>query len=66
MLRTAGTVDTAANLATLLKGCGYPARRKTISEWKRRGKLTAVGEQDGKPLYALADVLALLGADGTN
>lgn len=66
MLRTAGTVDTAANLATLLKGCGYPARRKTISEWKRRGKLTAVGEQDGKPLYALTDVLALLGADGTN
>lgn len=66
MLRTAGTVGTAAELATLLKGCGYHARRKTISEWKRRGKLDTVGEQDGKPVYALADVLALLDAAGAD
>lgn len=65
-LRTAGTVGTAADLANLLKGCGYHARRKTITEWRRRGKLHPIGDQNGKPLYALADVLALLGADGTD
>ncbi len=37
-LLTSGVVGTAAELATLLRSCGYDAKRKTICEWRRRGR----------------------------
>lgn len=59
-LLTSGVVGTAAELATLLRSCGYNARRKTICEWRRRGQLTPVAENEQGPVYALADVLRRL------
>lgn len=47
---------TAAALSKLLKGCGVDIKRKTISEWKRRGIIKSVGSQDSKPVFLLWDV----------
>lgn len=59
-LLTSGTVDTAANLCRLLRACGIPVKRNTITQWRKRKRLTPVGEDDqGRPVYALADVLLL-------
>lgn len=55
-LASAGTQGTAAELSKLLASCGLKVRRKTISEWKRRGIITPVAMQDGNPVYLLWDV----------
>ena len=59
-LLTSGTIGTAAELATLLRSCGYDARRKTICEWRRRGRIAPVAESEQGPVYALADVIRRL------
>lgn len=51
---------TAAAIATLLKANGILVRRKTISEWKRRGILTPVASQNGNPVYRVWDVWTAL------
>jgi hypothetical protein len=59
MLRLAscGAQGTAAELCRFLKPCGVTIRRKTVSEWKRRGIITPVTvDQDGSPVYLLWDV----------
>lgn len=53
---SAGTQGTAAELSKLLASCGLKVRRKTISEWKRRGIVHQVGQENGKPVYLLWDV----------
>lgn len=55
-LSLCGAQGTAAGLADLLKACGIRVRRKTISEWRRRGIIDAVGLEDGKPVFRLWDV----------
>lgn len=55
-LSLCGAQGTAAGLADLLKACGIRVRRKTISEWRRRGVIDAVGLEDGKPVFRLWDV----------
>ena len=47
---------TAAELAALLGRCGVTVRRKTISEWKRRGIVRPIGLEGGKPVYRLWDI----------
>lgn len=60
-LLTSGVVGTAAELATLLQSCGYrEARRKTICEWRRRGRIEPVADGERGPVYTLASVLQLL------
>lgn len=59
-LASAGTQGTAAELSKLLASCGLKVRRKTISEWKRRGIITPVAMQDGNPVYLLWDVWVAL------
>ena len=51
-----GITGTAAELATLLRSCGYNARRNTITQWGKRGLVHMVGnDEDGAPVYRLAD-----------
>lgn len=59
-LASAGTQGTAAELSKLLASCGLKVRRKTISEWKRRGIVHQVGQQGDKPVYLLWDVWSTL------
>lgn len=59
-LLTSGTVGTAADLCHLLRACGIPVKRNTITQWHTRKRLTPVGDDEqGLPVYALADVLLL-------
>lgn len=59
-LLTSGTMDTAANLCHLLCACGIHVKRNTITQWRKRKRITPVGKDDqGRPVYALADVLLL-------
>lgn len=51
---------TAAGVARLLKANGIDVKRWTISQWKKRGLLNAVGTQDGKPVYRVWDVWRLM------
>lgn len=64
MLLMSDATDTAAGLARLLRSCGYEeAKRNTITQWARRGRLRPVGvDDDGVPVYRLADTLRLLSA----
>ncbi|WEV59688.1 hypothetical protein OZX67_03885 [Bifidobacterium sp. ESL0728] len=55
-LASAGTQGTAAELSKLLASCGLRVRRKTISEWKRRGIVHQAGQQNNKPVYLLWDI----------
>jgi cytochrome c553 len=55
-LAASGAQGTAASLAKLLKSCGVQVRRQTIAQWKLRGIVKPVGEQDGKPVYLLWDI----------
>ena len=55
-LAACGATGTAAELAALLGRCGVPVRRKTISEWKRRGIIRPVGMEGSRPTYLLWDV----------
>ena len=57
-LMMSGITGTAAELAALLRSCGYNARRNTITQWGRRGLVNMVGhDEDGAPVYRLADIL---------
>ncbi|MCI1660064.1 hypothetical protein [Bifidobacterium psychraerophilum] len=47
---------TAAALSKVFKGCGIAINRLTITQWKRRGIIAAVGDQDGRPVFLLWDV----------
>ncbi len=59
-LLTSGTIGTAAELCHLLRACGITIKRNTITQWRKRNRLTPIGENgQGKPVYALADVLLL-------
>lgn len=59
-LLTSGTVGTAADLCHLLRACGISVKRNTITQWRKRKRITPVGKDDqGRPVYALADVLLL-------
>ena len=59
-LLTSGTMDTAANLCHLLRACGIHVKRNTITQWRKRKRITPVCKDDqGRPVYALADVLLL-------
>ncbi|MEK0217258.1 hypothetical protein WM014_00100 [Bifidobacterium mongoliense] len=51
---------TAAGISKLLKVNGIDVKRWTISQWKKRGLLAAVGTQDGKPVYRVWDVWRLM------
>jgi hypothetical protein len=56
-LASCGARGTAAELCRFLKPCGVTIRRKTVSEWKRRGIIAPVTvDQDGLPVYLLWDV----------
>lgn len=56
-LASCGARGTAAELCRFLKPCGVTIRRKTISEWKRRGVITPVTiDQEGYPVYLMWDV----------
>lgn len=50
---------TAAAISRLLHVNGIDVKRWTISQWKKRGLLNAVGFQDGKPVYRVWDVWRL-------
>lgn len=59
-LLTSGTVGTAADLCRLLNACGITIKRNTITQWRKRKRLTPLGaDEHGNPVYALADVLLL-------
>lgn len=59
-LLTSGAMGTAADLCHLLCACGITIKRNTITQWRKRKRLTPVGEDEqGRPVYALADVLLL-------
>lgn len=55
-LASAGTQGTAAELSKLLAACGLKVHRKTITEWRRRGIVQQIGQQDGRPVYLLWDI----------
>lgn len=59
-LLTSGTVGTAADLCRLLTACGIAIKRNTITQWRKRRRLTPLGQDEhGHPVYALADILLL-------
>ncbi len=61
-LMVSGVTGGAAELARLLRTCGYHTNANTIRSWARRHRIEAAGTtEDGRPAYALADVLRLLG-----
>jgi hypothetical protein len=47
---------TAAAIARLLHASGINIRRQTIAQWKSRGVIKPVGQQDGKPTFRVWDV----------
>lgn len=59
-LLTSGTIGTAADLCRLLHACGITIKRNTITQWRKRRRLTPLGQDEhGHPVYALADILLL-------
>lgn len=61
-LMVRGVTGAAADLARLLRTCGYHTNASTIRSWAHRHRIEAAGTtEDGRPVYALADVLRLLG-----
>ena len=55
-LALSGAQGTAADLSKLLKGCGIEVRRLTITQWKNRGIIKQVSQQEGHPVFLLWDV----------
>ena len=55
-LASCGTQGTAAGLCDLLKRCGIGIKRNTVTQWRKRGIIRQVSEQEGKPVYLLWDV----------
>ena len=59
-LLTSGTIGTAADLCHLLHACGITIKRNTITQWHKRKRLAPLGQDEqGHPVYALADILLL-------
>lgn len=59
-LLTSGTVGTSKALRHTLASCGIHIKAGTIRQWAHRGRLKPAGhDDDGTPVYALADVLLL-------
>lgn len=59
-LLTSGTIGTGAELRQQLRACGLRVNANTMRSWVKRGRLKPVGANDeGTPLYALADILLL-------
>lgn len=59
-LLTSGTIGTGAELRQQLRACGLRVNANTMRSWVKRGRLKPVGTNDeGTPLYALADILLL-------
>ncbi|WEV72137.1 hypothetical protein [Bifidobacterium sp. ESL0790] len=53
---TYGVQGTAADISAMLRDQGIKVRRQTISQWKNRGIIQPVGQQDGKPVFLVWDV----------
>lgn len=53
---TYGAQGTASGISSLLRAQGIKLRRQTISQWKNRGIVKPVGQQDGKPVFLVWDV----------
>jgi hypothetical protein len=47
---------TAAAISRLLLANGIKVRRQTISQWKNRGIIAPIGEQNGKPVFRVWDI----------
>lgn len=59
-LLTSGTIGTGAELRQQLRACGLRVNANTMRSWVKRGRLKPVAANDeGTPLYALADILLL-------
>lgn len=59
-LLTSGTIGTGAELRQQLRACGLQVNANTMRSWIKRGRLKPVATNDeGTPLYALADILLL-------
>ena len=59
-LLTSGTIGTGAELRQQLRACGLRVNANTMRSWVKRGRLKPVATNDeGMPLYALADILLL-------
>lgn len=59
-LLTSGTIGTGAELRQQLRACGLRVNANTMRSWVKRGRLKPVGaNDDGVPVFALADILLL-------
>lgn len=59
-LLTSGTIGTGAELRQQLRACGLQVNANTMRSWIKRGRIKPVATNDeGTPLYALADILLL-------
>lgn len=59
-LLTSGTIGTGAELRQQLRACGLRVNATTMRSWVKRGRLKPVGaNDDGVPVFALADILLL-------
>jgi hypothetical protein len=47
---------TAAGIAKLLHANGIDVRRQTIAQWKSRGVIRPIGEQNGNPVFRVWDI----------
>ncbi len=55
-LAASGAQGTAASLCSLLQACGVKVKRNTVTQWRKRGIIHPVAQEDGKPVYLLWDV----------
>lgn len=59
-LLTSGTIGTGAELCQQLRACGLRVNANTMRSWVKRGRLKPVAaNDDGMPVFALADILLL-------
>ena len=59
-LLTSGTIGTGAKLRQQLRACGLKVNANTMRSWVSRGRLKPVStNDDGMPVFALADILLL-------
>ena len=59
-LLTSGTIGTGAELRQQLRACGLQVNANTMRSWVHRARLKPVGtNDDGIPVFALADILLL-------
>lgn len=59
-LLTSGAIGTGAELRQQLRACGLQVNANTMRSWVKRGRLKPVAaNDDGMPVFALADILLL-------